>query len=125
MGKEPTITADRAVVGRSWNVPCAVFGPPPYHTRCLSVRSVYGEVMADNNDGGGSDIKDKRPAIGPKTFFQIEEIAAANTPISVSELSWEKCVQVVIDEYVPDSDRKQRKVTKRLNRLKTVETENE
>lgn len=70
--------------------------------------------MTDEQDDGENERIVKRPNVSAKKFHQIKTIADGNVAISADELSWEKCLEIVIDEYVPGQDKKLSQVHKRL-----------
>jgi hypothetical protein len=49
----------------------------------------------------------KRPAISNYTYTRIKAIADSNMAISADDVGWEKCLEVVIDEYVPGHEDEQ------------------
>lgn len=56
----------------------------------------------------------KRPGVEPLTFHEIKAIADANTPVSADEISWQKCLEIVMEEYVPGRERETSVANKRV-----------
>lgn len=48
----------------------------------------------------------KRPAVTLQTYTQIKALADENMAISADDVGWEKCLEVVIDAYVPGHEDK-------------------
>lgn len=71
--------------------------------------------MSDGQESESYADKVKRPGVQPYEFHQIKAIADANSPVSADELSWQKCLEIVIDAYVPGSEREVSDTNKRLN----------
>lgn len=47
----------------------------------------------------------KRPAVSAKNYAQIRAIAQQNMAFDAKSVGWDKCLETVIQEYVPGTDR--------------------
>jgi hypothetical protein len=99
---------------RFWAVVGAGLGRFQYSPCALLGWGWYREMMPDEQESEGNERNVKRPAVSPFMFEHIKAIAGKNSVISPDRIGWEKCLKIVIDEYVPGHEHEKTTATKRL-----------